>query len=126
MQVLVVEDDPAQWRIYEHALRSAGHSVFWASRALIAIDFLRTDHFDLVMLDLELDGAMSGLEVKRHIPRGTHIFILSGHPAAEVRETCNADPLLGADFYFDKPVNMGLLEKLIEMVADKISEELKR
>jgi DNA-binding response OmpR family regulator len=117
MKILVVEDDAQQWQNYERSLRPAGHEVFWASRAITAIDFLRTDQFDLVMLDLELDGSMSGLEVKRHIPRGVHVFVLSGHPAEEVRAAAAMDPLTGVDLYFDKPVDMALLLKSLRVIG---------
>lgn len=106
MKILVVEDDEACARAYERRLVEEGHWVVVATNAHMAIDNLRRGQFDLVLLDWELQGAMTGGVVKRRIPRGTHIFLVSGHDPKDILARVFKDPLRGVELAFGKPVDL--------------------
>lgn len=106
--VLVVEDDDLMWRALETYLSRAGHQMSWASTALGAIDELRREAagtipaLQCVLLDLELHGLMSGVEVARHIPPRIITIVMSGHPREEAILRVER-PLENVRLYFSKP-----------------------
>ena len=106
--VLVVEDDDLMWRALQGYLSKAGHVMSWASTALGAIDELRREasgiipRINCVLLDLELDGLMSGVEVARHIPPRIVTIVMSGHPREEAILRVER-PLENVRLYFSKP-----------------------
>jgi len=114
MVILVVEDDSAQRRLYELLFDEAGHRVFTVSSAMGAVDLLRTEKIDLVILDYELDGTMTGIEVAKFVAalrrsdgRKREVVMVSGYSLEEIKHRALADqsdPLAGISFYFSKPV----------------------
>lgn len=79
LRILLVEDDFDTRLVYERAMREWGHHVCAAWTAYGAIELLRTETIDLVVLDLELQGLMSGVDVKRHIPSRIPVILITGH-----------------------------------------------
>jgi two-component system, cell cycle response regulator DivK len=59
--VLVVEDNPANMRLAQFLLESAGHSVLTASDAEAGLALARAEQPDLILMDIQLPG-MDGLE----------------------------------------------------------------
>lgn len=55
-RVLVVDDDPSYLMILERLCASCGASVVTASTAAAAREAIARDHFDLLLLDLQLAG----------------------------------------------------------------------
>lgn len=58
-RILVVEDEPELGALYKLLLQKAGYDVQYAADGQKALDFLNTQDFDLVLLDVmlpELDG----------------------------------------------------------------------
>lgn len=103
--VLIVEDDNAIRATLESALRAAGHTVCWAATALGAAEMIRTEPIELVILDHEIAGTMSGREVARHVPRGVPILLYSDRTEREIRADAARDPLDGISRFFSKPLN---------------------
>src|SRR5271157_2117553 len=68
IHVLIVEDDQALARDLENALRSNGYVTELATSGNTADEMLRSRHYRIVILDLELPG-MDGLEVLRRMRR---------------------------------------------------------
>lgn len=107
-RVLVVDDDDLMWRVLQRRLSEAGHEMSWASSAIQAIDELRREASGLipalqcVLLDLELHGLMSGIEVARHIPPRIVTIVMSGHPREEAILRVER-PLENVRLYFSKP-----------------------
>lgn len=66
--VLLVEDDPLEARRLESALCSLGATVTRAADGDAALDRMRTDPFDVVLLDLVLPG-LDGMGVLRALAR---------------------------------------------------------
>lgn len=102
VRILVVDDEPGILRFLRVALASQGHVVIEASTGLAALDAVRRQAADLVVLDLGLPD-IDGLEVIRRI-RGQStvlpIIVLSSRD----NETAKVAALdLGADDYVTKP-----------------------
>ena len=60
-KILLVEDNPVNRRLAMFLLRSQGYQVREATSALEAFEILKTEQFDLIVMDIQLPG-MDGLE----------------------------------------------------------------
>lgn len=104
-RLLVVDDEPPIRRFLRTALVAQGYRIEEADSGEAALEFLRRNPVDLVVLDLGLPG-MDGLEVVRRL-RGegsaTPIVILSSRDD-EAGKVAALD--LGADDYVSKPFGM--------------------
>ena len=99
--ILVVDDEPRIVELARDYLEHAGFRVITASDGRAALDAVRREHPDLIVLDLGLPG-LDGLDVTRELRRDGSIPI--------VMVTARDDELdkllgleLGADDYLTKP-----------------------
>jgi two-component system KDP operon response regulator KdpE len=103
-RILVVDDEPQIRRVMRTTLAAQGYVVADARSGEEALEKLRTDRFDLVLLDLNMPG-MGGLAACRAI-RADHdipIVILSVRDAEKDKvQALDA----GADDYVSKPFGM--------------------
>ena len=65
-KILLVEDNEVNRRLAGFLLRSQGYQVREATSAIEAFEILRTEHPDLIVMDIQLPG-MDGLEVTRKL-----------------------------------------------------------
>ncbi len=117
-RVLLVDDDQDLQRVVGALLVHAGYETKTASSAEQALDVLRTQHFDLMVLDWNLPG-MTGLQLcmrLRQIGTRLPILFLTAHSASEdIVAAFDA----GADDFVPKPFRapeltarvMGLLRR---------------
>ncbi len=114
LRVLVVDDEPAIRRALRTPLVELGFEVIEVSRGEMAIDLLRTENFDVVLLDVNMPG-IGGIETLRRIrtfaPR-LPILILTVRDGED--EKVHALEL-GADDYVTKP--FGIRELVARMRA---------
>jgi two-component system KDP operon response regulator KdpE len=102
LRVLIVDDEPPIRRFLRTALAAQDYRVEEAGDGEAALDFLKRNPLDLVILDLGLPG-MDGLEVVRRLREAgntTPIIILSSRDD-EAGKVAALD--LGADDYVSKP-----------------------
>jgi two-component system, NtrC family, response regulator AtoC len=118
ISILILEDDPSFGGVVEEELRARGDDVTRISSVAAALDQLRDDSYDVVLLDLHLpDG--SGLEVLRVISAQAlpvEALVLTGH--AEVPTALEA-LRLGAYDYLAKPPRLDELQVLVEKASEK-------
>ena len=69
LRILVVDDEPAILRFLRASLECRGYAVATAANGRTALDLIRRDPTDLVVLDLGLPD-MDGLDVVRQIREG--------------------------------------------------------
>ncbi len=85
-RILIVEDQPALRDLLALALRHDGHAVVRVESAEAALEHLRTAHFDVIVSDLTLAGAMTGWQlvaaVRARWPRTG--FVLATGSGAEI------------------------------------------
>lgn len=104
-RILIVDDEPPIRRFLRTALAAQDYRVEEAADGEAALDFLKRNPVDLVVLDLGLPG-MDGLEVIRRLRAegsAAPIIILSSRDD-EVGKVAALD--LGADDYVSKPFGM--------------------
>ncbi len=64
--ILVIEDNPVNMELTVDLLESYGYKVTPAEDGFVALDKVRDNHFDLILLDIQLPK-MDGLEVLSHL-----------------------------------------------------------
>jgi CheY-like chemotaxis protein len=106
LHVLVAEDAPFNQQLIEHLLRRWGHDVRAAADGRAALDALKEEAFDLMVLDVhmpETDGFEVIAELRRR-ERSTgghlHVIALTARSMMGDRECC---PAAGMDDYLAKP-----------------------
>jgi adenylate cyclase len=119
-RVLVVDDVASNRDLLSRRLRREGHRVVTADSGLSALEKLREDEFDLILLDILMPD-MNGIEILsrlkaenrwRHVP----VIMISGlSEVAAVARCIEA----GADDYLTKPFNPVLLRARINSTLEK-------
>jgi putative two-component system response regulator len=104
--VLVVDDDEPNLRGLGLLLERADYTVLTAANGRDALDIVRAERPDLVLLDVMMPG-ISGLDVCAEIKRSadtrlTPVVLISG---AQERQTRLAGLEAGADDFLNKPVD---------------------
>jgi two-component system response regulator MprA len=102
MRVLVVDDEPGVRESVSSALRFAGHEVSVADDGVIALDLVRADPPDVIVLDVMMPR-MDGLETCRTLRAEGHrlpVLMLTARDGAQNR---TAGLAAGADDYLVKP-----------------------
>ena len=120
MRVLLAEDDLILQRGLKQTLRDAGHQAIVVSDGMHADTLLRTEPFDLVVLDLglpRLDG-IAVLERLRRRGQSTSVLILSARDRTEDRVR-GLDT--GADDYMCKPFDLAEFEARVRAFARRES-----
>jgi two-component system OmpR family response regulator len=113
MKLLLVEDDFVLGDALNESLKHKGFIVDWIRDGAMALSVIKTNHYDLVILDLGLPK-LSGLEILK-IARSKQIYIpIMVISARESTEDKIAGLNLGADDYLAKPFKFLELEARIQ------------
>ncbi|MBI2421289.1 MAG: response regulator [Candidatus Hydrogenedentes bacterium] len=118
MNILVVEDDTTDMKLFHVILTSSGHVVSGEGSAEDAIDAIRRGHPEVILLDLKLPGK-DGLALTRRLkadPETRDIPIIAITAAGETfgREEALA---AGCAAYIRKPVDTRTLNDDVVRVA---------
>ena len=116
MRVLLVEDDRALARGIRVALRGEGYTLDWLEDGLEAAHALRSEQFDLVLLDLglpRLDGMTLLRQLRARSENAVPVLVLTARDAMDDRiQGLDA----GADDYLVKPFALSELVARIEAI----------
>lgn len=120
MYVLIVEDDEVHRNVMIRLLEVRGHRVCWAANGESAIQTMRTEKPDVVILDMMLGKGMSGWDVAREKLldpdiRSIPVIIVSGLDSNEIREraTVVSNALAGTMLILTKPVEIEVLDRAL-------------
>lgn len=111
--ILIVDDELQQRDIASRILESLGYSVKSVASGEAALDYIRSNRVDLVLLDMVLESGMNGLHIYEEIIRmypDQKAIIMSGFSESDdVRNTM----LLGAGGLVKKPYTKEELAKAV-------------
>jgi CheY-like chemotaxis protein len=120
LRILLAEDNPVNRRVALYILQKAGHSTVAVGNGQEALDALRQDPFDLVLMDVQMpvmDGFEATLAIRaeeagtgRHLP----IIAMTAHAMKGDRERCLA---VGMDDYVSKPIHSADLLRAIRSLT---------
>jgi CheY-like chemotaxis protein len=123
-RILVVEDNPMNIELFKDLLEAQGYEVYEATNATEALDQVKSNKFDLILMDIQLPG-MDGLTATKIIkedPRnkGIPIVALTAYAMTgdeeKVREA-------GCDGYITKPID---IKEFPKMVAGILNAKIRR
>ena len=119
-RLLVADDNKVNRLLLTRSLELQGHRVACAENGRIALDMLRAEPFDLLLLDMEMPE-MTGFEVLEHLSadarlRDLPVLVTSSLEGMAHVVRCIE---LGADDYLPKPVNPVLLRARINSSLEK-------
>jgi len=119
MKILVVDDDAIVIKSCQRILEAEGLEVSSVPSADEALERIRKDEFDLLLIDVKMpkhDGMFLMREIKKVIPE-MPIIVMSGYPTPE---TISDVLKLGATQFIPKPFRPDELIKIIRPVLQKI------
>lgn len=122
-QILVVDDEPAHAEVVAEGLARQNHTVEIAYSAEEAISKLRERHFDVIVTDLVMEGAESGLDVlsaAREYSPDTQVVLITGHASVP---TCRAALQQGACDYIEKPLDLDKLRAIVNHAAERVVQK---
>lgn len=121
LRVLLAEDTPANQKLVCRILERRGHAVDVASSGRLAIALLCQQHFDLILMDVQMPE-MDGFQATRAIraltdPRKARLPIvaMTAHALKGDQARCLE---AGMDGYIPKPINARELVEAIERYAE--------
>jgi DNA-binding response OmpR family regulator len=120
-EILIVDDDPANRELLKRRLARAGYTSTAVNSGEEALDILKQQRFDLIMLDLMMPG-ISGLETLEIIQssarlRTIPVIMISAADDVDMMVQC---VLHGAEDYISKPFNPVLLTARINACLEKV------
>lgn len=115
MKALIVDGDRDLLDVMTYALRRHGHQVIAATDGQQALDRLRADRPEIVVLDLKLPR-LDGFEVCRRIRLESELPIIIVSSSCEEPDLLRALDL-GADDYVTKPFSLKVLAARMETVS---------
>jgi DNA-binding response OmpR family regulator len=111
-RVLIVDDQPQIGRVFGLKLRYAGYDVVSTTSGAEAIELVREQNFDVMLLDVLMPN-VSGMDVLVKVRTFSQIPIILFTGRADIFETAKG---FGANDYVSKPLNPDYLVKKIEAV----------
>jgi len=127
-RLLVVDDNRVNRLLLGRSLEQQGHSVAFAADGRLALEMLATEHFDLMLLDVEMPELDGVAMLKQLAAEGRlvemPVIMTSALDEVERIAECIA---LGADDFLSKPVNPVLLKARVSAsLAKKRREDEQR
>ncbi|MBW1807245.1 MAG: response regulator [Deltaproteobacteria bacterium] len=116
-RILVVDDDPDIRVLEEKILKREGYQVITASNGKAAIEAIKTEEFDLVLLDIMMPG-IDGFEVSRFFRRELEcknmpvVFVTAKDDADSMREGFRS----GGTVFLSKPFTANQLMRVVNSI----------
>ena len=124
LKVLLVEDNELNRDMLSRRLVRASYEVLTAGDGIQALELIRAEHPDVVLLDMNLpikDGWTTCREVREDARiADTRIIALTAHAMGEDRARALE---AGCDDYATKPIDFPLLLEKIEQLANSGDEQ---
>lgn len=125
MRILYVEDTLLNLCLVERIVRMGDHELIHYTYAEHALEHFERDNPDIALVDIRLDGEMSGIDLVLELRDRGHtlpIVAITALASDDVRERCLA---AGCTEYFAKPVPVRRLVRLLEEYEERVAEAKK-
>jgi CheY-like chemotaxis protein len=122
-KVLVVDDDPDFVKVTSKVLASAGHEVFSAGNGAKALQSMRQEPPDVVLLDIMMSYILDGLDVSREMSedpalKEIPVIMVTSLTGVKGSGMFPTDEYVPVDEWLSKPVDPEtLLQRVDEALA---------
>lgn len=126
LKILVAEDNAVNQKLIVTILEKRGHSVAVANNGREAVDAYESEHFDLVLMDVQMprmdgiEAAMAIREIEKKCKTHIPIIAMTAHAMKGDRERCLE---AGMDGYVAKPIQIEELNRILENVSEEKSQK---
>jgi adenylate cyclase len=119
-RLLVVDDNKVNRLLMTRSLEQHGHNVASAENGRVALEMLRRDDYDILLLDMEMPE-MDGFQVLEELTTDTHLHDIPVIVTSSLEGLDNIVRCIqmGAEDYLTKPVNPVLLKARINASLEK-------
>ena len=128
LNVLLVEDTVANRKVVERVLGKRGHRVINAFNGREAIELVRQEQFDVILMDVQMpimDGFQAATAIRQWEAENkihpTPIIAMTAHAMRADRDRCFAAGMSG---YIAKPMDIYLLAKIVESSAQNPADRV--
>ncbi len=114
MRIMYIEDNPANLFLVKRVARMGNHDVINYIDGQTALEKFESDNPDLVLIDIQLSGELSGLDVVKKLRKQGHktpVVAVTAYAMVGDRERCLD---AGCDDYLAKPLPVPALVDLIK------------
>ncbi|MBS3763784.1 MAG: response regulator [Planctomycetes bacterium] len=115
-RILIVEDEEDLQLLYRENLSQFGYEVFIAGDGAQALEIVRREDLDLVIMDVNLPGPMDGLEAMFRILSEKHSIPVIIHTA--YRQYIDSFMSWPAEDYVVKSGDMSVLRRSVEKALE--------
>lgn len=115
--ILIAEDEETNYYFLEEVLKKTNIQIHWAKDGLDAVDLVKRNKFDLILMDIKMP-VLDGYEATKTIKSISKIPIIAQTAYAMTTEI-NRCYQSGCDDYISKPINSKeLLEKMKRFLSE--------
>jgi len=112
--ILVVDDDPDFVKVTSKVLKSAGHEVMSAANGARALEAMRLNPPDLVLLDIMMSYILDGLDVSREMAQDPAlkeipVIMITSLTGVKGSASFPTDEYLPVEEWLSKPVDPATL-----------------
>jgi two-component system, cell cycle response regulator DivK len=121
VRILYVEDNPANLFLVQRVARMGNHEVINYSEGQVALDNFPRDKPDLILMDIQLPGKLTGLDVVKALRDAGHktpIIAVTAYAMIGDRERCLQ---VGCSGYIAKPLPVGELVDIIKQYEGQLA-----
>ena len=116
MQILYVDDDPAESKIVETMLYLSGHSCHTTNLGQQALGLAKGNHYDLIILDTMVPDIDGQNLIRQFRTAGVHTPVLAQTGPLDEKDARNGLGI-GEDGYIVKPATQSVLVQCIEFIV---------
>jgi len=121
-KVLVVDDDPDFVKVTSKILEKAGHEVVSAANGAKALETMREDTPDVVLLDIMMSYILDGLDVSREMAedpalKGVPVIMVTSLTGVKGTGMFPTDEYVPVDEWLAKPIDP---DTLVERVGQAL------
>lgn len=115
LKILIVEDDAISKVLLKKTLESIGiRKIVSTTTGFEAIDIIRLEKIDLVLMDISLEGGLDGIDTAKLIGSHLPIIYISGNKDSETFKRLSQVPSFG---YISKPYTQQTIRLAIENIV---------
>lgn len=123
-KILIVDDDPDFVKLCQRILRSKGYETATAASGKQALELMRKDKPDLVLLDIMMAYILDGLDVSREMAQDPQlkdipVIMVTSLTGARAQVSLPSDEFIPVDEWIHKPIDPDQLLARVEAALKK-------